>query len=226
MFNLIREAWKHLKKQVKTTRLAACQRPWVVPCVVLALASVAVLAAAIGAELEEARGDIERLCLQPDEAIAQCTEVLLKPPTTRPDTPKPPGPVFFGFAQAELRGDNQELRDLALTVKSAERALGLLVTGFTDPIGTVSYNLGLGCRRALAVKAVLAAAGLRQELISVRSLGKDPTYQVVPGKGGSAKGAQLNRRVTIQLVPFGPGVDHEDDCVPYPTRLSHRDGRP
>ena len=182
----------------------------------------ATLDQAIHGALEKVREDLERLCQQPNEVISQCSDLLqespayllkVKPPTD--ESSEPPNSVYFDFDKTNLSGaDEKRLRDLASAVNSADGAFGLLLTGFTDPVGTNRYNRRLGCRRAQSVKAVLVAKGLPKHLIIARTLGESRIYQLAPGKGGSADGAKFNRRVIIQLIPIGPGVDHEDDCKP------------
>jgi outer membrane protein OmpA-like peptidoglycan-associated protein len=172
------------------------------------------LAQAIALEMGDLRERLAGICAQHSEMVSQCTALLTNPPIARVKSSEFVGSVLFGFDKAKIkrRATRERLRRLALALKPVAPALHVVLTGYTDPIGSDSYNHRLGCRRAQAVQAVLAEEGLTPELIVVRSRGRDPVHQVAPGKGGSRKGAELNRRVSVEVVPFDAGVSDEESC--------------
>jgi outer membrane protein OmpA-like peptidoglycan-associated protein len=70
------------------------------------------------------------------------------------------------------------------------------VYGYTDDIGTQTYNLQLSQRRAEAVRDFLGQAGISPTIMSAKGFGKsDPR---VPGDSDQARAA--NRRVEIGIV--------------------------
>jgi peptidoglycan-associated lipoprotein len=109
-------------------------------------------------------------------------------------------PVHFGFAQSEVRGEDQPVLDkFAAVVKQHYPGVLVTIEGFTDPAGGAAYNLRLGKLRAEAVKAYLVAKGMSDEQLRTVSYGEARNRQVTPGVGGERAGAEANRRVTLVL---------------------------
>jgi outer membrane protein OmpA-like peptidoglycan-associated protein len=72
----------------------------------------------------------------------------------------------------------------------------IAVYGYTDDIGTQTYNLQLSQRRAEAVRDFLVQAGISPTIMTTKGFGKsDPR---VPGDSEQARAA--NRRVEIGIV--------------------------
>lgn len=104
--------------------------------------------------------------------------------------------------------------DSALTSAAAERLqrLGTLlagmpetqvrVSGFTDPRGTEGYNLALSERRAEAVRAELAKAGVPAERLIVEAHGETTATSV----DGDMDAQALERRVTVRVERGGIAV--------------------
>jgi len=112
--------------------------------------------------------------------------------------------VLFAFGRASLSPDAQAV--LARVVQRLHRMQPGTVTivGYTDSIGTTSYNLGLSQRRALAVQAYLARHVGNQRL-HYRSQGKGEADPVAsntkPDGGDNPDGRRQNRRVVIMSGP-------------------------
>jgi outer membrane protein OmpA-like peptidoglycan-associated protein len=97
--------------------------------------------------------------------------------------------------------------DASLTPAAAEKLqrLGTLlagmpetqvrVSGFTDPRGTEAYNLGLSERRAEAVRAELAKAGVPVERLIVEAHGET----IATSGEGDMDTQALERRVTVRV---------------------------
>ena len=68
----------------------------------------------------------------------------------------------------------------------------LIIDGHCDERGTREYNMGLGSRRAAAVKDALVAGGIEADRITVRSFGKEK-----PLIWGSTPDAWAKNRVAI-----------------------------
>jgi peptidoglycan-associated lipoprotein len=90
--------------------------------------------------------------------------------------PSPLKDVFFDFDKAAIRDDQKAaLNDNVgwLKVNTGAKAL---IEGHCDERGTAEYNLGLGERRAKAVKDYLIAAGVAADRISTISYGKERPF--------------------------------------------------
>jgi peptidoglycan-associated lipoprotein len=84
--------------------------------------------------------------------------------------------VFFDYDKSAVRDDQKAaLNDNVAWLKSNSGAKAL-VEGHCDERGTAEYNLGLGERRAKAVKDYLIAAGIPADRISTISYGKERPF--------------------------------------------------
>jgi peptidoglycan-associated lipoprotein len=92
--------------------------------------------------------------------------------------------VFFNFDKSTIREDQKAaLNEDAMWLKANGR-VKLTIEGHCDARGTAEYNLGLGLRRAKAVKDYLVAAGIPADRIATISYGKERPF--VLGRGESA----------------------------------------
>jgi outer membrane protein OmpA-like peptidoglycan-associated protein len=102
--------------------------------------------------------------------------------------------VLFAFDRADLTPRARQLLDDAAARVRAAKATRLAVTGFTDSVGTPSYNLALSRRRADAV-----AAALRTRLgtgVAVSATGAGETRPIADN--ATKAGQALNRRVEVR----------------------------
>jgi outer membrane protein OmpA-like peptidoglycan-associated protein len=105
------------------------------------------------------------------------------------------GDVLFDTGKAELNsGAARKLDQLAqfLTEHSDRR---VQIEGFTDSVGTDSYNLDLSQRRADAVRSALRGRGIDAARITTQGYGKE--FPVA--SNGESGGRQLNRRVEVTI---------------------------
>jgi len=113
----------------------------------------------------------------------------------------PPGPqrragesplkdIFFDFDKATIRDDQRGELAADVVWLKANPAAKVVVEGHCDERGTAEYNLGLGERRAQAVRDALVAAGIEAGRIRTVSYGKERPF--VPGHDESAW--RFNRR--------------------------------
>jgi peptidoglycan-associated lipoprotein len=80
-------------------------------------------------------------------------------------------PVYFDFDQAGIKADERpKISDAAKYLKD-NPGTRLLLEGHCDWRGTAEYNLGLGDRRASAVKQFLATLGVKEEQMETLSKG-------------------------------------------------------
>lgn len=81
--------------------------------------------------------------------------------------------VLFDFDKSDIRPEFQEQIGCHATYLSKNPGARLTLEGHADERGTREYNLGLGERRANAIRDVLVARGARNEQVSVVSYGEE-----------------------------------------------------
>jgi OOP family OmpA-OmpF porin len=117
------------------------------------------------------------------------------------------------FAKAEMTADNKaELSKFLAGLRKATKARGpvtfgaVVVTGHTDRIGGLQYNMKLSERRAVVVKDALVASGVDQKLIFWEGKAYKQPIPVTKFCDNKMKRKQLieclapNRRVTVEVV--------------------------
>jgi outer membrane protein OmpA-like peptidoglycan-associated protein len=105
------------------------------------------------------------------------------------------GDVLFDTGRAELKsGASRKIDQLAqFLVEHPDRRVQ--IDGFTDSVGTDSYNEELSQRRANAVRGALIARGVDSPRIGTEGYGK--SYPVA--SNSDSGGRQLNRRVEVVI---------------------------
>jgi outer membrane protein OmpA-like peptidoglycan-associated protein len=105
------------------------------------------------------------------------------------------GDVLFDTGRAELNpGAGRKLDQLAQFLNE-HKDRRVQIDGFTDSVGTDSYNEDLSRRRADAVKSALLVRGIDSSRISTQGYGK--SYPVADNNDSG--GRQLNRRVEVVI---------------------------
>jgi len=124
--------------------------------------------------------------VQPGEtAVTRPSAPAETPVTPAPAVPGAPGAVpgesplkdvFFDFDKSNIRDDQKAaLNDNVGWLKANGRAK-ITLEGHCDERGTSEYNLGLGERRAKAVKDYLVAAGVAADRVATISYGKERPF--------------------------------------------------
>src|SRR5512134_210152 len=145
-------------------------------------------------------------------------------PEPKPEPAKKAKPEFLNieekielqgmpFAKAEMTADNKaELDKFLAALRKATKAResvqisAVVVTGHTDRIGSLKYNMGLSERRAVVVKDYLVSAGIDQKLIFWEGKAFKQPIPVTKFCDNKMKRKQLieclspNRRVTVEVV--------------------------
>ena len=104
--------------------------------------------------------------------------------------------VFFGFDQYKVPAkDDAKLRKMVDWIKE-HPGVQVNIEGHCDERGTSEYNMGLGMRRAEAMKKALERCGLDCTNVSVTSYGKE--RPAVPGSNEAAYAK--NRRAVIVII--------------------------
>ena len=141
--------------------------------------------------------------------IQKPSVVATAPP---PPAPRAPAPRFeryrlsakelFAFDRADLTASQPKLDEIAVALVRNPQITGIMISGYTDRLGSDAYNLKLSQRRADAVKAYLVGKGVAaNHLIAI---GKGETNPVVQCRE-TARAALIaclepNRRVEIEQI--------------------------
>jgi len=80
--------------------------------------------------------------------------------------------VFFDFDKSTITPDGARVVASAAQAMNAGHSVKIMVTGFTDTVGTAPYNMKLSYRRADAVERELIRDGVAANVISVDGKGK------------------------------------------------------
>ena len=125
------------------------------------------------------------------------------PPPVTPPPPVPPAPpkrqkpvyssVLFDFDKAVLKPEGKAEVDKTVADLKKNGKDTIVVEGHTCDIGDEKYNMGLGQRRADAVKKYMVEQGIAEGRITTKSFGE--TKPAVPND--SAANRKLNRRVML-----------------------------
>src|ERR1700678_976199 len=105
------------------------------------------------------------------------------------------GDVLFDTGKADLNPGASRNLDKLVQFLTEHDDRRVEIDGYTDSVGTDSFNVDLSQRRADTVEAVLVSRGLDSSRIVARGYGKD--FQVA--STSEASGRQLNRRVEIVI---------------------------
>jgi outer membrane protein OmpA-like peptidoglycan-associated protein len=104
--------------------------------------------------------------------------------------------IRFDFDKANIKPEYRDILNRIAGILMTLKGYTVAVYGYTDDIGTQTYNLQLSQRRAEAVRDFLVQAGISPTILSARGFGKsDPR---VAGDSDQARAA--NRRVEIGIV--------------------------
>jgi peptidoglycan-associated lipoprotein len=101
--------------------------------------------------------------------------------------------VFFAYDSYEVSSDYNALLDQTAKRLLANKAAKVRLEGNTDERGSAEYNIGLGERRAQAVKHALVVRGVGESQLSTVSYGAErPQVQ-----GHDEQAWAKNRRVDL-----------------------------
>jgi peptidoglycan-associated lipoprotein len=84
--------------------------------------------------------------------------------------------LFFDFDKSNIREDQKAALNDNVGWLKVNAGAKLTIEGHCDERGTAEYNLGLGERRAKAVKDYLVAAGIAADRIATISYGKERPF--------------------------------------------------
>lgn len=150
------------------------------------------------------------------DEIAPTEDEALPPLMEAQPEPEPIGPapaafekitlqaeVLFAFDKSVLKDEGKKILDVEVVekMKAHPEVELVLITGYTDRIGTDQYNQKLSERRAAAVKKYVASQGIDESRL--HDVGKGEANPVVDCKGVRGKKLidclQPNRRVVVEI---------------------------
>lgn len=105
--------------------------------------------------------------------------------------------IYFDFDKSEIKPEYADIVTTAAHTLSANPKLKMKLEGNTDNRGTREYNIGLGERRAQAVRRALLLQGVAESQVSTVSFGAE--RPAVEGDDESAWAK--NRRVEVVYLP-------------------------
>jgi outer membrane protein OmpA-like peptidoglycan-associated protein len=137
------------------------------------------------------------------------------PPPPRPQPPPPPPPppspppapkriilrgVNFDFNKSDIKSEFAPILDEAAQTLKDNPAGSVLITGYTDSIGSDAYNLQLSERRAQAVMQYLVSRGIAAGRLSTEGRGEqDPIAPNTKDGRDNPEGRAMNRRAELKV---------------------------
>jgi len=112
---------------------------------------------------------------------------------TDPKSPLSRRSVYFDFDKFDVKEEFRAMLQAHAQYLSRNRSAKILVQGNTDERGSREYNIGLGQRRAEAIKRTLVLLGAPESAIEAVSLGKEKPRR----SGHSEEDYAENRRGDI-----------------------------
>lgn len=101
--------------------------------------------------------------------------------------------IYFNFDSYQISNDSQKVLLAQANYLRNNPSVRVVLEGHTDERGSRAYNLGLGEKRAIAVKNALINAGVNEEQIETLSYGEER-----PAAWGSDPDSYArNRRVVL-----------------------------
>ena len=109
---------------------------------------------------------------------------------------------LFEFNRSDLRMPQHKLDEIATALKADDQNNNVVITGYTDRIGSDNYNMKLSQRRADTVKNYLVNAGVASSRLSAVGKGKANPVVVCTNKKRPAliKCLEPNRRVEVEQI--------------------------
>lgn len=101
--------------------------------------------------------------------------------------------IYFAFDSSEIRAEDRALVAAHAKFLAGRADVGVRLEGHTDQRGTREYNIGLGERRAQAVRAALGLQGTKDVQMSTVSYGEERPA----ASGEDEESMAMNRRVEL-----------------------------
>jgi peptidoglycan-associated lipoprotein len=82
-------------------------------------------------------------------------------------------PVYFDYDSSQVNESERSKCEAVADYLKSNTAVGVIVEGHCDERGSAEYNLALGERRALAVRAFLIGLGVDGNRVQTKSMGEE-----------------------------------------------------
>jgi peptidoglycan-associated lipoprotein len=105
--------------------------------------------------------------------------------------------IYFDFDKSDIKPEYADIVKLGAQTLSARPGIKVKLEGNTDERGTREYNIGLGERRAQAVRRALMLQGVAQTQITTVSFGAERPA----AEGDDETAWAKNRRVEVVYLP-------------------------
>jgi len=144
---------------------------------------------------EVAAADMARKAQEAKAAELQAEVAALKAKPTDRGLVLTLGDVLFDTGKAQLNPGAARNLDQLVAFLNDHPERHVEIDGYTDNVGSDSYNIDLSQRRADAVRQALVAQGIDPSRIVTKGYGKD----FAVASNAEASGRQLNRRVEVVI---------------------------
>ena len=116
---------------------------------------------------------------------------------------------LFAFDSAQLRMPQPKLDEIASALGKNTEVNDIVITGYTDRIGSEKYNQKLSERRAVAVKDYLTSKGIAANRLNAQGKGEANPVVVCTDKKRPAliKCLEPNRRVEVEKITIERRVE-------------------
>ncbi len=104
--------------------------------------------------------------------------------------------IFFDFNKDDLQPESYPELERAVAIMKAYPSMQVEIAGYTDNVGSDTYNKDLSKRRANAVKDYLVRHGIETDRVQAKGYGKDSP--IMPND--SDEGRAANRRVEFVVL--------------------------
>jgi outer membrane protein OmpA-like peptidoglycan-associated protein len=152
-------------------------------------------------EAEMARKKAEEAVTQRKEAESELAE--LKAKQTEGGVVLTLSDILFETGKASLMSGAMRSIDVLADFLKKHPTRNILIEGFTDSVGSETYNLGLSQKRADAVSDALKKAGIADERITTKGHGEGFPL----ASNSIPAGRQQNRRVEITILDEGVSAE-------------------
>ena len=98
------------------------------------------------------------------------------PPAREPDFNQEVRDAYFDYDKADIRPDARVALSTTADFLKKYPSIKVVIEGHCDERGSTEYNLGLGDRRASAVKQYLVSLGVSADRLSTVSFGKEKPF--------------------------------------------------
>jgi peptidoglycan-associated lipoprotein len=104
--------------------------------------------------------------------------------------------VYFDYDSSQVKSSESPKVEAVASAMSGDANMVLIVEGHCDERGSAEYNLALGERRALAVRAYLVGLGVGADRIQTKSFGEEKPSDL----GTSEEAWSKNRRGEFVVI--------------------------